>query len=137
MNANGRELVEKDLTFRVVGCAMRVLNELGNGLREKTYERALCVELRHQGISFQQQHSYPVMYRGEHIDDYIPDLEVENRLIVEAKTVEKIIDAHIGQLLNNLKITRLDAGIILNFKQSRLEWKKVVLQKELRIDTNM
>jgi len=137
MNANGRELVEKDLTFRVVGCAMRVLNELGNGLREKTYERALCVELRHQGISFQQQHSYPVMYRGEHIDDYIPDLEVENRLIVEAKTVEKIIDAHIGQLLNYLKITRLDAGIILNFKQSRLEWKKVVLQKELRIDTNM
>ena len=137
MNANGRELVEKDLTFRVVGCAMRVLNELGNGLREKTYERALCVELRYQGISFQQQHSYPVMYRGEHIDDYIPDLEVENRLIVEAKTVEKIIDAHIGQLLNYLKITRLDAGIILNFKQSRLEWKKVVLQKELRIDTNM
>jgi len=136
MNANGRELVEKDLTFRVVGCAMMVLNELGNGLREKTYERALCIELRHQGISFQQQHSYPVIYRGEHIDDYIPDLEVENRLIVEAKTVEKIIDAHIGQLLNYLKIARLDAGVILNFKQSRLEWKKVVLQKELRIDAD-
>ena len=81
MNANGRELVEKELTYRVVGCAMAVLNELGHGLREKTYERALCIELRHQGLAFQQQHIYPVYYRGEHIDDYIPDLEVDDRLI--------------------------------------------------------
>jgi len=61
---NERELIEKDLTFRVVDFAMAVLNELGNGLREKTYERALCVELEHQRISFQQQHAYPVFYRG-------------------------------------------------------------------------
>ncbi len=128
MNANKRELVEKELTFQVVGCAMAVLNELGHGLREKTYERALCIELKHQGLAFQQQHIYPVNYRGEHIDDYIPDLEVDSRLIVEAKTVEKIIDAHIGQVLNYLKITGLEAGVILNFKHAKLEWKKVVLQ---------
>lgn len=129
MNANKRELVEKELTFQVVGCAMTVLNELGHGLREKTYERALCIELKHQGLAFQQQHIYPVNYRGEHIDDYIPDLEVDGRLVVEIKTVEKIIDAHIGQVLNYLKITGLEAGIILNFKHSKLEWKKVVLQR--------
>lgn len=69
MNANGRELIEKELTFQVVGCAMAVLNELGHGLREKTYERALCVEMRHQGLSFQEQHIYPVYYRNEHMDD--------------------------------------------------------------------
>jgi len=119
MNANRRELVEKELTYRVVGCAIAVLNELGHGLREKTYERALCVK---------QQYSYPVFYRGERIDDYIPDLEAEGRIIVEIKTVDKIIDEHIGQVLNYLKITGMDAGIILNFKHSKLEWKKVVLQ---------
>jgi len=52
MNVDGRELVEKELTFRVVGCAMTLMNELGHGLREKTYERALCVEFQHQGIQF-------------------------------------------------------------------------------------
>jgi GxxExxY protein len=129
MNANRRELIEKDLTFRVVGCAMAVMNEIGHGLREKTYERGLCVEFRHQGITFQQQHFYPVFYRGEHIDDYVPDLEVEGRLIVEIKTVDKIIQEHLGQVLNYLKITGLEAGVILNFKHPKLEWKKVVLQE--------
>ena len=101
MNANERELIEKEMTYAVAGCAMAVLNELGHGLREKTYGRALCVEFRHQGIRFEQQHTYPIYYRGEHI----------------------------GQVLNYLKITRLQAGIILNFKHPKLEWKKVVLQK--------
>ncbi|RJR40668.1 MAG: GxxExxY protein [Desulfobacteraceae bacterium] len=129
MNANKRELIEKEVTFRVVGCAMEVMNALGHGLREKTYERALCVELRHQGIQFEQQHAYPVFYRSEQVDEYIPDLEVEGRLVVEIKTVERIIDEHIGQVLNYLRITGLKAGVIFNFKHAKLEWKKVVLQK--------
>jgi hypothetical protein len=82
--ANERELIEKEMTYAVAGCAMAVLNELGHGLREKTYERALCVEFRHQAIRFEQQHAYPIYYRGEHIDDYIPDLQVET-LIIEIK----------------------------------------------------
>lgn len=130
MNANGHEYVESELTFRVVGCAMAVLNALGHGLREKTYERALCVELRLQGLVFEQQHIHPVHYKGTYIDDYIPDLEIERRLIVETKTVERIIDDHIGQVLNYLRITGLEAAVILNFKHARLEWKKVVLQQQ-------
>ena len=129
MNANRRELIEKNLTFQVVGCARAVLNELGHGLREKTYERALCVEMRHQELSFQEQRVYPVFYRNEHIDDYIPDLEIENRLIVEIKTVDKIIQENLGQVLNYLRITGLEVGVILNFKHPKLEWKKVVLQE--------
>jgi GxxExxY protein len=129
MDANKLELVEGDLTYRLVGCAMAVLNELGHGLREKTYERALCAELRHQGLAFQQQHSYPVFYRGEQIDDYVPDLEVENRLIVEIKTVDTIVDEHIGQVLNYLRITGHEAGVLLNFRHPKLEWKKIVLQE--------
>ena len=129
MNANRRELIEKELTFKMVGCAMAVMNELGHGLREKTYERALCVELQHQKIHFQQQHIYPVFYRDEHIDDYVPDLVVEKRLIVEIKTVDKIIQEHLGQVLYYLRITGLEVGVILNFKHPKLEWKKVVLQE--------
>ena len=128
MNANERGYVESDLTYKLVGCAITVLNELGHGLREKTYERALCIELRHQGLSFQTQHAYPVHYRGEHIDDYIPDIEVEGKLIVEVKTTESIMDEHIGQVLNYLRISGLEARGILNFKHPKLQWKKVVLQ---------
>ncbi len=129
MNADKRKYVESDLTYKIVGCAMAITNVLGHGLREKTYERALCVELNEQGLSFQLQHIYPVYYRDHHIDDYIPDIEVENRLIVEVKTVDTIINEHIGQVLNYLRITGLEAAIILNFKHPKLEWKKVVLQE--------
>lgn len=129
MDANKREWVESDLVYKVTGCAMAVLNELGHGLREKTYERALCVEFRNSGIAFAQQHTYPVHYRGEHIDDYIPDLEVQGRLVVETKTVEAITDEHVGQVINYLRITGLEAGVILNFKHSKLQWRKVVLQE--------
>jgi GxxExxY protein len=135
MNANAREYIESDLTYKVVGCAMVVMNILGHGLREKTYERALCVEFKDQGLSFQQQHIYPVYYRDQHIDDYIPDIEVENRLIVEVKTVDTIIDEQIGQVLNYLKITRLEAAVILNFKHPKLEWKKIAfIRVHLRLE---
>ena len=127
--SNPTDWVESDLVYRIMGCAMAVLNELGHGLREKTYERALCVEFKHQNIAYSQQKVHPVRYRGEHIDDYIPDLEVEDKAIVEIKTAEFITPDHIGQVLNYLRVAQREVGVILNFKHSRLEWKKVVLQE--------
>ena len=94
------ELIEKDLVYKIIGCAMKVHNEIGHGLREKTYERATCVEFNHQKIIYTKQSKYPVFYRDELIDEYIPDLEVEGKVIVEIKTVDTIIDEHRGQLLN-------------------------------------
>ncbi len=129
MNANKDSWVENDLVYKITGCAMKVHNDVGHGLREKTYERALCVEFKHENISYDQQLVFPVVYRGEHIDDYIPDLIAEKRIIVETKTVEAITDEHIGQVINYLRITKLEVGLILNFKKAKLEWKKVVLQK--------
>ena len=70
-------LIEKELVYRIVGCAIAVLNELGHGLREKTYERAMCVAFRFQNISYSQQKRYPVFYRGEQVDEFIPDLDLE------------------------------------------------------------
>ena len=123
MNVNQKEL--EDLIFRLNGCAMRILNELGHGLREKTYERALCVELDHHGIKYDQQKSYPVFYRDIQIDEYIPDLEIENHLLLDTKVVSKIGDVEIGQMLNFLKISRKPLGLIQNFKHAKLEWRVV------------
>ena len=90
------KLLEKDLVYKNIGCAMTVNKELGHGLREKTYERALYLELKYQGIIYSQQSRYPVLYRNETIDEYIPDIKVEDKVIIEIKTVDAIMDEHRG-----------------------------------------
>lgn len=108
---------------------MTVHNAIGPGLREKTYENALCVELRYQGINYRQQTRYPVQYRNEIVDEFVPDLVVEERVIVDTKTVETIIDDHRGTMLNYLRITGLKVGVIINFKNRKLEWERIVLDE--------
>ena len=126
MDTNKHELKDNDIVYQVVGCAMEVINELGHGLREKTYEKALVVEFKRKNIHFTQQKIYRVIYKNVHIDDYIPDLLVYDELIVEVKVVENICDEHIGQVINYLKISGCSLGLILNFKHSKLEWKRVI-----------
>lgn len=94
------ELLEKDLVFRIIGCAMAVHNTLGRGLREKTYENSLAVEFKHHGIDYSKQTRFPVYYRNELVDEFIPDLVVENRVIVDTKTVETTIDDQRGTILS-------------------------------------
>jgi len=96
MNTN-QQLEEKGLVFQIVGCAMDVLNELGHGLREKTYERALCHEFELQQVIYSQQQVFPILYKGKKVDDYIPDLVVAGRVVVDMKTVEAIGDNEIGK----------------------------------------
>jgi GxxExxY protein len=115
----------EDLVFKIVGAAMSVHNTIGHGLREKTYERALVVEFKHLGISYDQQHRYPVLYRDVKVDEYISDLEVEDLIVVDTKVITKIHDDDIGQIINYLKITGKSTGLILNFKHPKLEWRKV------------
>lgn len=128
MDAN-QHLHEKELIFKIVGCAMEVMNELGHGLHEKTYERALCREFAIQQLEYSQQAVFSAVYKGEKIDDYIPDLIVADRVVVDTKTVDAIGDDQIGQMLNYLKITGLKVGLPINFKKSKLEWKRVALSK--------
>jgi len=116
-----------DLIFRLNGAGMRILNELGHGLREKTYERSLCVEFDFLGIPYDQQKVYPVFYRGVKVDDYIPDLEVEEMLLLDTKVVPKIGDNELGQMLNFLRITGKGISLIQNFKHPKLEWRVVRL----------
>ena len=126
MNTN-IQLEEEKLVYRIVGCSLEVLNEIGHGLREKTYERALCREMDLHEMLFSQQAVFPVDYKGVKIDEYIPDLVVEGRVVVDTKTIDGIGKDEVGKMLNYLKITKLKVGLIINFKHAKLEWKRVVL----------
>lgn len=121
---------DQEVTRPIVGCAMRVLNSLGHGLHEKPYENALCIEMKASGIGFEQQPRFPIYYRSELIGEYIPDLVVERAVVVETKTIERIGDVEIGRMLNYLRITGLEVGLILNFKRPRLEWRHVWLRQQ-------
>lgn len=123
------DLIEKDLRFKIIGCAMKVHNEIGHGFREKTYENGLCVEFDEIRLSCSSQKEYPIYYHNKLIDKFIPDLIVEEKIIVELKTVEKITNEHIAQVLNYLRATGLEVGLIINFKHPEIKWKAVVLEK--------
>jgi GxxExxY protein len=126
MDTNSKLLL-KDEVFQIVGSAMEVLNELGHGLNEKPYENALTVEFGLRGIPFLQQPSYDVLYKGHKVGQFIPDLIAFSTVIVDAKVIDQITDIERGQILNYLKITKLRVGVILNFKNPKLEWERVVL----------
>jgi len=136
MNANKHELLLQKEVYALVGCALEVLNVRGHGLHEKVYENCLCVEFRLRNISYNQQERHQVLYKGELVGDYIPDLVVQGKLIVETKTIDRITDHERGQMLNYLRITTLPVGIILNFKHARLEWERLVLSGEPMLDRN-
>lgn len=126
------ELLEKELVFRIVGCAFAVHNALGPGFREKTYENALCVEFERQGLRYSQQSRYPVPYLQVKVDEFVPDLVVERRVLVDTKTVTRIIDEHRGLLLNQLRTTELKVGLIINFILPRLQWERFVFDTAAR-----
>lgn len=114
-------------TEEILGAAMEVINTLGHGLLEKPYENALCVELGLRDLPFAKQPRFSVQYKSVFIGEYVPDIIVANRVVVETKTVDRITDHELGQMLNYLRITGLPVGVIINFKRARLEWKRVVL----------
>ncbi len=128
MSADGSALLLKAETHQIIGCAMEVLNALGHGLLEKPYENALVVEFGLQGIAFKQQPRFDVKYKSVTIGQYIPDLICLDQVVIDTKTIERITNHEIGQMLNYLKITGLQAGLVLNFKHAKLEWKRVVLE---------
>ncbi|MEC5129601.1 GxxExxY protein [Verrucomicrobiales bacterium BCK34] len=116
-----------DLTYAVIGCAMRVHNELGPGLREKPYENALTFDLDEQGLSFVQQPAYPILYHGRVAGECIPDLVVGGKVVVETKAIDKLGDGEIAQMLNYLRISKNRIGLVINFGPTKLEWKRVVI----------
>jgi len=116
----------EELTGDIIGAAMAVLNELKPGLDEKLYENALVIELVARGHTVEQQREYPVHYRGHFIGKLVPDLLVDGKGIADPKVVSAFNDTHIAQMLGYLNITGLELALLLNFKDAKLVWKRVV-----------
>lgn len=127
MNTNEHELLLKDEAYSVVGCALEVIKVLGHGLLEKPYENALAVELGLRGIPFRQQPRFAVIYKDIQVGDYVPDLITHGQIVVDTKVIDQITNHELGQMMNYLRITGRRVGLILNFKQAKLEWRRVVL----------
>ena len=128
MNTDKKVEYESE-TKNILACAFEVLNILGHGLLEKPYENALCVEFGIRDIPWSQQPRFDVLYKTVKVGEYVPDLIVFEKIVVDTKVIERITDHELGQMLNHLKITGLPVGLLLNFKRSKLEWKRVVLTK--------
>jgi len=126
MDANENKILYKDLSYKIVGLAMQVYNKLGYGFLEKVYENALMVLFQREGIQAKQQAPIAVYFEGEVVGDYYADILVEDKIILELKSVEEIINAHRSQVLNYLKATRLPLAIILNFGKNGLEHERLV-----------
>ena len=105
---------------------MAVHNELGPGLDEKIYERALVFELRKRGHGVDQQRAFPVHYSGELVGTLVPDTIVDGLVIADPKVVEAFGDTHVRQMIGYLAITKLKLALLLNFKHAKLQWKRVV-----------
>ena len=120
------ESMEK-LTERIIGSAFEVLNELGHGFPEAIYQKALSHELTQAGISVEQQVPFKVRYKGVLVGNYYADIVVDKRVIIELKTVEKLVPAHVGQVLNYLRAGNLHVGLLLNFAKPKLEYRRVLM----------
>jgi len=118
-----------DEVYKITGAAMSVLNNLGHGFAEKIYEKGLIYELTSSGFKVDSQKPFDVIYKEQNLGTYIPDIIINEQIIVELKTINKITDHEIGQTMNYLKVTGLTMGVILNFKHTKLEWKRVILSK--------
>jgi len=123
-------MIHEELSGKIIGAAMEVLNQLKPGLDEKLYERAMMMELNRRGHVVAVQNSFPVFYRGELIVNLIPDLIVDNAVIVDPKVVACFSETHVAQMIGYLNITGLDLAVLINFKNARLEWKRVLRSQE-------
>jgi GxxExxY protein len=117
------------ISDRIIGAAIEVHRQLGPGLLETPYKRALCIELTYQQLHIETNRRIPMEYRGEVIGEYIPDLIVANTVVVEVKSVSRLEPVFTAQLVTYLRLTRLRVGLLLNFNAPKLidGLKRVVL----------
>lgn len=108
-------LIHSELTDKILGCVYDVYNALGHGFVEKVYENALVIKLRQIGLSVEQQASIKVHFEGHLVGDFVADLLVDKKVIVEIKAVSSLTSAHEVQLVNYLKATGVEVGLLVNF----------------------
>ncbi len=118
------KLQHEDITKKIIGCAFEVINELGAGFLESVYEKAMLVALAGVGLTTQSQHAITVLFRNENVGDFYADLLIEGKVLVELKAVKILAPQHEAQIINYLKATGINVGLLINFGSSKLEYKR-------------
>ena len=118
-----------ELTSKIIGCALTVHKTLGNGFQEVIYQRALEIEMRLAGISFTREYEMPIFYRNEQIGTRRVDFLVEGIISVELKAITKLEDVHLAQAINYLEAYNLEIGLLINFGETSLNFKRLTNKK--------
>jgi len=126
------ELKHEAITKAVIGCAFEVINELGAGFLESVYEKALLLALQQKGVIALSQQACKVMFRGECVGDFYADILVEGKVIVELKAVKAIAPEHQAQIINYLNATGIEVGLLINFGNPRLEYKRFTRSRDYK-----
>ena len=116
----------KELTEQTIGCAYRVYNKMGFGYLEAVYEKCMLIELRKAGFEIESQKPIRVQNEGEVVGDFIADILVNDTVILELKSVRKLVEAHEVQLVNYLVATGKPVGLLINFGETRVAVKRKV-----------
>lgn len=120
-------IIYKELSYKIVELALEVHNELGCGFLEKVYENAMMVLFDREKIIAKQQAPADVYFQGKVVGQYFADILVDNKIILELKVVDAITGIHKAQVLNYLRATRLQLGLIMNFARPKFEYQRLVL----------
>lgn len=115
-----------DLTGKIIGCAMEVHRTLGNGFQEVIYQRALAIEMTRKGLEFSREHEMDIFYKGELIGMRRVDFFVEGKIMLELKAVVQLEDVHLAQAINYLEAYGLKIGLLINFGNRSLQFKRVM-----------
>lgn len=123
------EILYKDLSYKIMNAVFKVHNILGMGFLEKVYENALMIELNNRNIKCVQQCPVEIYYNEQLVGNYIADILVENKIILEIKAVQALNEIHEAQVMNYLHATKIKLGILLNFANNKVEYKRIVLER--------
>ena len=118
-----------ELTAKIIGCGMAVHKALGNGFQEVIYQRALEIEMRIAGISFSREHDMPIYYKNVQIGTRRVDFLVDGVISVELKAITKLDDVHFAQAINYLEAYNLEIGLLINFGETSLNFKRLTNKK--------
>src|ERR1035437_23033 len=117
--------IDDELTYKIIGCAMKIHNTLGNGFQEVIYQRCLAIELDKAGIEFLREQEMPIYYENENVGTRRADFIVEDKVLVELKAMVKLEDVHLAQGLNYLTAYQIEKGLLINFGATSLEVKRL------------
>jgi GxxExxY protein len=119
----------EEITGAVIGCAFDVINELGTGFLESVYQNAMIVALEQKGLAVRSQCPIGVVFRGRNVGDFYADLLVADKVIVELKAVKAMAPEHQAQVINYLNATGIEVGLLINFGNQSLDWKRFTRNK--------